>query len=122
MKIPATTAMCLLLLGLAACSKSPIDPPDRVSLSLDTESLPNGALTIPYRWELLAKCLPPTCSSTYTWSVTGGSLPTGLSLLRESGTGEIAGTPTMVGTFDFTVQVTTGAQSAQQALSISVNP
>jgi hypothetical protein len=38
----------------------------------------------------------------YTWSVTGGSLPTGLTL---SSAGLLSGTPTVLGTFNFTVQL-----------------
>lgn len=39
----------------------------------------------------------------YSWSVIDGSLPSGLSL--NSSTGEISGTPTSSGSFDFTVEV-----------------
>src|SRR5690606_4260065 len=43
----------------------------------------------------------------YTWSVTAGALPNGLTL--DPVTGEINGTPTETGTFTFTVQVTDAA-------------
>jgi putative Ig domain-containing protein len=54
----------------------------------------------------------------YTWSVLSGSLPRGLAL---RGNGVIAGTPTTLGTFRFTVRVTdrSGA-TATRALSIQV--
>ena len=59
----------------------------------------------------------------YTWSVASGSLPTGLSL---STAGSISGTPTSAGTFAFVVKVldttTPAAQSATQALSITIGP
>lgn len=42
--------------------------------------------------------------SPYTFAVTSGALPTGLSL--NSSTGVISGTPSATGTFDFTVTVT----------------
>ena len=48
----------------------------------------------------------------YTWSVTAGSLPTGLSL---SSAGVISGTPTATGSSSFTVTVTDSASPAQTA-------
>jgi hypothetical protein len=57
----------------------------------------------------------------YNWSLSSGSLPTGLSLNPQ--TGVISGTPSVAGTSSFTVQATgTGlpAQTATQALSITV--
>jgi hypothetical protein len=59
--------------------------------------------------------------SPYTWTVTGGSLPTGLTL---SSSGVISGTPTATGTFNFTVKVTDSEQppkSATANLSITIN-
>ena len=67
-------------------------------LSIDTESLPSAPLNFPYSETLL-----PGGRNALTWSVTVGSLPTGLSL--NTATGEITGTPTELGIFDFTVQV-----------------
>jgi hypothetical protein len=40
----------------------------------------------------------------YTWAVTGGSLPTGLSL--NTSTGAVTGTPTVAGTYSFTIRGT----------------
>ena len=42
-------------------------------------------------------------TSPYTWSVSGGTLPTGLTL---SSAGVLGGTPTTTGTFSFTVRIT----------------
>jgi len=59
----------------------------------------------------------------YTWSISAGDLPDGLSL--NSATGEISGTPTTEGTADFTVKVTDSAtppQEATERLSININP
>ena len=60
------------------------------------------------------------------WSIASGSLPSGLSL--NSSTGEVAGTPTVSGTFSFTVRVTDGAgftadspQSISLASGVSVS-
>jgi hypothetical protein len=59
----------------------------------------------------------------FTWSVTSGTLPVGLSL--NSASGAITGTPTTAGTSNVTFQVTDSgspAVSATQALSITVDP
>jgi len=58
----------------------------------------------------------------YSWSVTPGSLPPGLSL--DSATGVISGTPDVAGTYDFTVTVTDSenpAMTANATLSITVS-
>lgn len=46
----------------------------------------------------------------YTWSVSGGRLPSGLSL--NSSTGVLSGTPTQSGTYTFTVRVTDSGSAA----------
>jgi hypothetical protein len=59
----------------------------------------------------------------YTWAVTLGSLPAGLTLASTTGT--ISGTPTASGIFGFTVTVTdsgTPAQTKSVVLSITVAP
>lgn len=55
----------------------------------------------------------------YTWSVTGGSLPAGLTL--DTATGQISGTPTAAGSAAFTVQVRdANGATASAAVSITV--
>ena len=59
----------------------------------------------------------------YTWAVTTGALPTGLSL---NSSGNLFGTPTAAGTSNFTVQVTDSTspthQTASKALSLTIGP
>jgi large repetitive protein len=58
-------------------------------------------------------------TSPFTWSVSSGSLPAGISL---SADGNLTGTPTAVGTSSFTVKVTdANGQSATQATSITIS-
>ena len=86
------------------------------ALSITTSSLPSGTVGTAYSTSLVA-----TGGTTpYTWSMSTGSLPAGLSL---SSTGAITGTPTTAGTANFTVQVAdSGSQTSTKALSITVNP
>ena len=57
----------------------------------------------------------------FTWSVSSGTLPPGLTF--DPATGAITGTPTAAGTFDFTVMVVDSTQlSATQAQTITIAP
>ncbi len=84
-------------------------------LSITTASLPDGIVGTAYSATLAAT----GGSGTYTWSIASGNLPDGLTL--DASTGTISGTPTTAGTYDFTVQVTDGTQTATKDLSIKVN-
>jgi hypothetical protein len=53
----------------------------------------------------------------YSWSISSGSLPAGLSL--SSSTGTISGTPTAAGWTNFSVQVTDSSSPAQVASSVA---
>jgi hypothetical protein len=80
-----------------------------------TTSLPSANLSTAYN-----ATLSGTGGATpYTWSLTSGQLPNGLSL--SASTGAISGTPTTTGTFPFTVQLRDGNGSvASASLSIPV--
>jgi hypothetical protein len=76
--------------------------------------LPDGVVGTAYNQMLAAT----GGDGNYTWSVSAGSLPAGLSL--GASTGLISGTPTAEGTSTFTVQVASGGQTATKELSIHV--
>jgi hypothetical protein len=88
------------------------------TLTITTTSLPNGALNAAYN---------ATLQSTggygaLTWSITSGTLPTGLSL--NASTGAITGTPTVGGLSSLTFQVmdssTPSPQTATATLSLTI--
>ena len=89
--------------------------PNITTLVVTTTSLPNAAPTVAYSQTLLAT----GGDGSYTWSLTVGSLPTGLSL--NPSTGAITGTPTGASS-TFTLQVASGdGQTDTGALTITVN-
>ncbi|WP_295888562.1 S8 family serine peptidase [uncultured Thiohalocapsa sp.] len=84
-------------------------------VAIRAEALPTGYVRQPYLKVLAAVggTLP------YTWTVTGGSLPQGLSL--DASTGEVVGTPTQSGQFAFTATVHDGTgDTSSQAFSVTV--
>ncbi|HUB34355.1 MAG TPA: putative Ig domain-containing protein, partial [Bryobacteraceae bacterium] len=84
-------------------------------LTVTTSSLTNGTVGTAYSASLTAS----GGSGGYSWSVTSGSLPGGLSL---NSSGTISGTPTTAATSNFTVTVTDSSKSTtSQALSITIN-
>ena len=80
-----------------------------IPLTLTTPTLPSGTSGTSYSQSLHAS----GGTGSYTWSVTSGSLPAGLSLA--STTGVISGTPAVNGTFSFAVTVKDSASPAQTA-------
>ena len=82
--------------------------------TITTDSLPNGTEGTSYSQTLTA-----TGTAPITWSVTSGSLPTGLTL-NES-TGLISGTPTSQGTSNFTVTASNNSGSDSEELSIIID-
>jgi hypothetical protein len=86
------------------------------ALTITTASLPDGQIAVPYGASLQASGGRPF----YHFSLESGSLPNGLTL---SGKGEIAGTPTAAGSYDFAVRVTDSTrpqQSSSRAFTITV--
>jgi hypothetical protein len=78
-------------------------------IAVQPPTLPTGSLTVAYS----QACTPSAGTAPFTFALTAGALPAGLSL---SPTGVIAGTPVASGSFGFTVGVTdangcTGSQA-----------
>jgi len=85
-------------------------------IAITNTSLPAGRLDVYYDQFVGAV----SCSSTFSWSILAGSFPPGLN--GNPYTGEIYGTPTATGTYDFTVQVIDGnGLTAEQAFSLTIN-
>ncbi len=89
-------------------------------LTITTASLPGGQVNLAYSQTLAATGgLTP-----YSWSVSTGALPAGLTL--NAATGVISGTPSAIGTSNFTVKVTdseapTVSQTANLSITITGN-
>jgi large repetitive protein len=78
-------------------------------------TLPNGSVGTPYTVTLMAQ----GGSGSYTWAVTAGAPPTGLT---PGAAGVISGNPTASGTFSFTVQVTdSNGVTATKTFSITIS-
>ncbi len=104
---PAGTAVAQLSINVVATMES---------LAITTASLPSGSLNTPYNSLLGANGgITP-----YTWSISSGSLPVGLSL--NASTGLISGTPGAAGVSPITVKITDANQNtATQNFSITID-
>lgn len=90
-----------------------VNPPPQVTVV--TSFLPNGTIGISYSTTVTAS----SGTTPYTWSISVGSLPAGLSL--NTTTGFISGTPTASGVTSFTVRVVdVNSTSDTKPLSITV--
>jgi len=88
---------------------------DNPRLTISTTSFPPGQLQVSYSAPVAATGGTPP----YSWSLSSGGLPAGLSL---SSSGTIAGIPTVAGSFSFTIGVKDnagGSVSAGFSLNIS---
>ncbi|MBB5339847.1 beta strand repeat-containing protein [Tunturiibacter gelidoferens] len=89
------------------------------TLAIISSTLPSGTVGAGYSVPIQAQ----GGTSPYTWSITSGSLPSGLIFV--SSTGIVSGTPTASGTFNFTATVTDAASPAQSksvAVSLTIAP
>ncbi|MBX7245336.1 MAG: putative Ig domain-containing protein [Candidatus Sumerlaeaceae bacterium] len=91
-----------------------VTSPNRVSIN--TCGVPKGTRGTPYSRTMRASY----GATSYTWSQPSGTLPPGLSL---SSGGVLSGTPTVAGSFTFTIQVTDGAATtASTSITMVVDP
>ena len=91
---------------LFSASTQPIMP------EITAAALPNGIIGTAYSETLTAVGMAPI-----TWSFEGGSLPAGISIASN---GVISGTPTVAGTFTFTVKATNSFGNDAKGFSITV--
>ncbi|MGH9735298.1 MAG: putative Ig domain-containing protein [Candidatus Acidiferrales bacterium] len=78
------------------------------ALTITTTSVPNGSTNTAYSAFLYAG----GGKTPYTWSISGGALPAGLTL---SAAGDLAGVPTTAATSSFTAKVTDSSSPANTA-------
>jgi hypothetical protein len=109
-RVLALSLVVLMIFLMAACgggAKKPVTPP--TPLSVSTSLLPPATVNIIYNFVLQGA----GGSGTYTWAISKGTLPPGLTL--SGNLGEISGTPTTLGVYAFTVQVTDGTGTVATA-------
>lgn len=87
-------------------------PPPQPVLQITTSSLSAATAGTAYSATLAA-----TGGGSMTWSMTAGALPAGLTL---GSSGVISGTPSVVGSFTFTVRVASGSSSTSKQLQLVV--
>ncbi|HUE88051.1 MAG TPA: putative Ig domain-containing protein [Vicinamibacterales bacterium] len=108
--------ICASALAMLRCSgDQPNAPPQSApaALSINSTVPPAGVVGLAYSHSLTAS----GGTGQYSWSVQSGVLPAGVAL---SASGTLSGTPTTVGSSNFTVTVTSGAQSQSRSYSIIV--
>ena len=105
--IPGSIMMGVLVLALFGCGSN--------NLTISTTTVPDATAGTPYSVTLTAS----GGTSPYSWSVSSGSLPAGLTL---SSAGVISGTPSTAGSSTFSVIAADADDStATQALSLKVD-
>jgi hypothetical protein len=94
--------------GLTASTTFDVTVSAPPGLTTEDAALPDGLLGSAYSETLIAAGgIPP-----YTWTVTAGALPAGLSLAND---GTLSGTPTAGGNFAFTAQVDDSVSNSSSA-------
>jgi hypothetical protein len=83
------------------------------AISLSPASLPNGTVGASYNQSVAA-----SPAGTYSYSVTSGALPGGVTL--NPATGALTGTPAASGTFSFTLTAAVGSCTASQSYTVVI--
>jgi len=90
-----------------------------VLVTIAPAALADGTFSLSYSQQLSASSSDSVNHAPYTFTLTSGSLPPGLTL---SASGLLSGTPTVVGSFSFTVQAAgSGGASGTQAYTLIVD-
>ena len=92
-KVALVAVLVVAALGLCGCS---------CELVIRTQSLPDGAVGAEYFYPFRADCASGSLVGDPLWGIAGGTLPPGLSLSTD---GDLSGSPTLAGRFEFTVEV-----------------
>lgn len=93
------------------------DPSEPDEPSVEPVAISTYSLSSAYLNQYYSETLSATGTTPITWSVSSGSLPSGLYL---SSSGTISGTPTSAGTYYFTVNASNSSTTATASYSIQV--
>jgi hypothetical protein len=132
--LAATVTMVAALAEVAAgpASAKPYPPPSIHLLCTEAANggtlhgsvcaLPPGVTTAPNNYSATVSVSKAgAAGATVTFALTAGSLPPGLTMPAQSGSGTlITGNPTRAGTFNFTVKATDGSLTSTLAYQITV--
>lgn len=109
----AGVRMAALALSVA-CASEDGPGPVLAPLVIDTTAVPPAIIGEPHTFAFNAR----GGSGTYTWTLSDGALPTGITL---SPAGVISGTPTSIEQRAFSVRATSGASSTTRAVQLGVD-
>lgn len=126
-RLPRVLALTLLTLAPIACGDDAVDAAPDGGIAEVSGDAAAGPLTIasPTTLDGLTVGTPATPiaftatgAAPVTWSIQGGSLPPGMTL--DVSTGAYAGTPTVHGSYSFTIAATNGGETVTKAYTQEV--
>ncbi len=95
---------------------TPPTPPTGGSITITTNSLPNGKVGEKYKQRIYYDGDTAT-----SCEISGGSLPEGLTLTLSNGQVHIEGTPTKGGDFNFTVRLKSSTKSGEKSYTVNIS-